>query len=118
MHANAPDLTPSVGIVKETLAIAKIIQRHNLTPKSFFQTFLGSGDMEIAYRRRYWATQTGWPSTLQILTAIRDQALDTPGGGDRWRDFILAEVMSFAVIHTPFSYYYTSCSTPCFRRVL
>lgn len=93
MQVDAPELIPSVGIVRQTLNITNIIQRANLTPKSFIQTFLASSHIELAYRRRFWTTATGWPSTMEILNSIRDQALGTEVGSDLWRSFILAEVI-------------------------
>lgn len=108
MQANAPELDPSYGIVRETIELSNQIQRRNLTPKSFLQTFLSASHIELAYRRRYWATERGWPSTLSILGSIRDLTVNTPGGGDRWRDFILSEVIG--CILSAFQHIFSSLS--------
>ncbi|KAA1107541.1 hypothetical protein PGT21_017817 [Puccinia graminis f. sp. tritici] len=61
----------------------------------FLTAFLTLDDSELAFRRRYWGTKVGWPSTCESLQAIKKQVNKTQKGKARWREFIQREVRTF-----------------------
>jgi hypothetical protein len=48
--------------------------------------------MELATRRRFWATNTGYKSTLQVVECIRDTFENSADGQGWWADLIQQEV--------------------------
>jgi hypothetical protein len=77
---------------EKLLQICRLIQDLNMTPKSFIISFLESGDSDIAYRRRFWGTQTGWHSTSEVLRVIKSVVFRTQHGATGWKEFIKEEV--------------------------
>jgi hypothetical protein len=96
------DPTPAsgntTGRLSETEKLVSIchqLQDLGMTPKRFITLFLQSQNQEIAYRRRYWGTVTGWPSTLEMIEALKTISTRTTHGISRWQSFIQREVNTF-----------------------
>ncbi|KAA1096673.1 hypothetical protein PGT21_024762 [Puccinia graminis f. sp. tritici] len=64
----------------------------NLTPKDFLIGFLRDEDIQFAIHRRFWATQTGWRTTVNVVHAIRDLVCKKNTGKKLWNDLIMSEV--------------------------
>ncbi|POW03957.1 hypothetical protein PSHT_11421 [Puccinia striiformis] len=77
--------------VRKTLDICRALNElpTKMTPKRFIQVFLTSTDSQIVYLRRIWAILKGLPSSLDVLNHVRDQILETDGGGEAWADFAI-----------------------------
>jgi hypothetical protein len=54
---------------EEVLHICRELQKMKMTPKEFSIAFLQSNDPNIAYRRRYWRTETGLKGTMEVVQA-------------------------------------------------
>jgi hypothetical protein len=63
-----------------------------MTPKQFMQRYIESGNSDIAYLRRYWAQSTGIDSTMELVSALRNEIKRTEVGRNAWSSFILQEV--------------------------
>jgi hypothetical protein len=72
-----------------------MLKKLYMTPKMFLTAFLTLDESDLAFRRRYWGTQFGWPSTYELLQAIKKQVTKTQKGKARWREFIQREVHLF-----------------------
>ncbi|KAH9812301.1 hypothetical protein DFH28DRAFT_899173 [Melampsora americana] len=83
------------SMITYTLALIKDLKAHpsEWKVKDIFQTFLVAHDEEsvLDYARRYWGSQRGWPSTLSLLTSIRNVVCKKALGKLYWKEFILAE---------------------------
>ncbi|KAA1080006.1 hypothetical protein PGTUg99_036847 [Puccinia graminis f. sp. tritici] len=54
-----------------------------MTPKQFIEAFLTAEDDAISFRRRYWGSKSGWPSTLDMIRQIKKQVNKTQKGQAR-----------------------------------
>ncbi|KAA1130849.1 hypothetical protein PGTUg99_026233 [Puccinia graminis f. sp. tritici] len=86
---------------EKLLQICRLIQDLNMTPKSFIISFLESGDSDLAYRRRFWGTQTGWHSTSEVLRAIKSVVCRTQHGATGWKEFIKEEAIEIMINQEP-----------------
>lgn len=77
-----------------TVSICEYINSLGLNSKSFIQNLLDSNVSEVASRRQFWGTQTGWNSTQNVLMSIKRRVIesDKRSGTKNWYDFILKEV--------------------------
>ncbi|KAA1075907.1 hypothetical protein PGTUg99_027181 [Puccinia graminis f. sp. tritici] len=94
--------------LKKIVHISDELCRLNLTPKEFIVGFLTREHPQLVYRRRSWATQWGWTSTMNLVESIRNLFLNTQAGSDRWTEFIQAEVRSIRILRAqspPRGYY-------------
>jgi len=94
-----PEVTVSTTNPEEasqhrTIKICDFIKKLGLTPKEFFQNLLDSSKEEIASRRQFWGTPTGWDSTANLILSIKKRAIesDRKANTQRWSDFILRQV--------------------------
>jgi hypothetical protein len=62
-----------------------------MTPKQFIHQFIESGNSDIAYLRRFWAT-SGIDSTMELMAALRNEINRTDAGRQAWYTFIRQEV--------------------------
>ncbi|KAA1121213.1 hypothetical protein PGTUg99_025333 [Puccinia graminis f. sp. tritici] len=101
--------------MKEKLdAIFNLLEQYNLSPKSFMVAFLEDDEETSAVRRRYYGTQRGWDSTVELLLAIKRLTCTQTEGRARWEEFILAQSIEIVSSQKPRSgaapngSYYTS----------
>ncbi|EFP87917.2 uncharacterized protein PGTG_13721 [Puccinia graminis f. sp. tritici CRL 75-36-700-3] len=73
----------------------------NLTPKDFLIGFLRDEDIQFAIHRRFWATQTGWRTTVNVVHAIRDLVCKKNTGKKLWNDLILSEASQIVEVQKP-----------------
>jgi hypothetical protein len=89
------DPAPSLSLAKKTLEVCPLLKTLYMTPKLFIMVFLTVEDSDTVFRRRYWGTGFGWPSTYNLLQAIKKQVTKTQKGKVRWHEFIQREVCPF-----------------------
>ncbi|EFP76803.2 uncharacterized protein PGTG_02264 [Puccinia graminis f. sp. tritici CRL 75-36-700-3] len=87
------DPAPSLSLAEKTLEVCRLLKTLYMTPKSFIMAFLNVDDSDLVFRRRYWGAQVGWPSTYELLQAIKKQVTKTQKGKARWREFIQREAV-------------------------
>lgn len=77
-----------------TLSICEYMNNLGMTSKSFLQNLLDSNVSEVASRRQFWGTKTGWNSTRNVIKSIKRLVIesDKRTGSQNWFDFILREV--------------------------
>ncbi|KAA1102285.1 hypothetical protein PGTUg99_020910 [Puccinia graminis f. sp. tritici] len=83
------NLTRTEG--QKLLHICMELQKMKMTPKEFITAFLQSNDPKIAYRRRYWRTETGLKGTMEVVQAIKMVTTSTTLGTHSWKEFISNE---------------------------
>jgi hypothetical protein len=64
----------------------------DISPKDFIIEFLTSSKNQMPERRKYWASDRGWPSTKHVLETMRDHLKSTQAGKSNWYDWIFLEV--------------------------
>lgn len=102
-NAGGPESSTSrsAGLVQNmTIKICDYIKKEtSMTPKEFIQSLLDSEVPGVSSRRQFWATQTGWPSTEQLILSIKKRVIESEkkDGTDRWSTFILNEVGLFTI---------------------
>ncbi|KAA1070445.1 hypothetical protein PGT21_012403 [Puccinia graminis f. sp. tritici] len=69
-----------------------------MTPKQFMQRYIESANSDIAYLRRYWAQSTGIDSTMELVSALRNEIKRTEVGRNAWSSFILQEAIDVASV--------------------
>jgi len=77
---------------EKIVLICSHLESLNMTPKSFIIAFLTHSNMNAAFRRRFWSTETGWNSTEQLLEAIKSVVCNHSEGAGHWKSFVLSEV--------------------------
>ncbi|KAH9823015.1 hypothetical protein DFH28DRAFT_881183 [Melampsora americana] len=86
-------ITPNM--LKITLNIVEQLKSDpsGITFKEVLQTYLLASDPTgtLNTSHRYWAGQTGWPSTLIVLKGMRGVICHKRKGQKQWKAFILAE---------------------------
>ncbi|EHS62945.1 uncharacterized protein PGTG_22743 [Puccinia graminis f. sp. tritici CRL 75-36-700-3] len=92
--------------LEKIVHISDELCRLNLTPKEFIAGFLTREHPQLVYRRRSWATQWGWTSTMNLVESIRNLFLNTQAGSDRWTEFIQAESIRILRAQSPPRGYY------------
>ncbi|KAA1099875.1 hypothetical protein PGT21_023486 [Puccinia graminis f. sp. tritici] len=104
------NITGRLSENEKLVSICHQLQDLGMTPKQFITLFLQSQNQEIAYRRRYWGTVTGWPSTLEMIEALKTISTRTTDGISRWQSFIQREAVDILISQSPPSGYYPSGS--------
>lgn len=79
-------------LTNQTIAFCDHLHLKGWNPKSFLSVLLLSKNSNLAVRRRLWASDSGWPSTLRILKAVKLQAYRSKAGVSKWEAFVLEEV--------------------------
>ncbi|KAH9813822.1 hypothetical protein DFH28DRAFT_895547 [Melampsora americana] len=89
------DFKPSARLILEAVVLLKHLKEVNLPLKDLLLTlFLGlDREDELAISRRYMSTQRGWPSTLNILMAIKKAVQKKEYGRKHWDKWILSEAL-------------------------
>jgi hypothetical protein len=54
-----------------------------MTPKQFIHQFIESGNSDIAYLHRFWAT-SGIDSTMALMATLRNEINHTDAGRQAW----------------------------------
>ena len=85
------DSTRTLDTVNTT-CVCKTLQDLKITPKEVIIEFFISKDEELASRRRFWATPTGWDSTMSLLKTIQQRFMATADGKKKWESFIEEEL--------------------------
>ncbi|PLW47893.1 hypothetical protein PCASD_04912 [Puccinia coronata f. sp. avenae] len=83
--------------VVKTISICQQLQSMKMTPKEFMECFIMSADPDIAYQRRFWATDTGVYSTIALVSKIRNRLVTNPTSCAIWQDFIQEETIKILV---------------------
>ncbi|KAA1136013.1 hypothetical protein PGTUg99_021287 [Puccinia graminis f. sp. tritici] len=90
----SPQAAPSDTLPTKIVEFCDFLKsNYNLTPKKFVVAFLTADHNTLAFRRRYWGSSTGWPSTLDLIQTIKKQVTKTQKGQDFWREFIKGEAI-------------------------
>ncbi|KAA1108512.1 hypothetical protein PGT21_014781 [Puccinia graminis f. sp. tritici] len=92
---------PRVPMNEKLDSICALMEKLNLTPKEFVVAFLERKHDNVAFRRRYWGTETGWDSTRRLIAAIKAQACSHMEGRGLWEELILSESMEIAMLQKP-----------------
>ncbi|KAA1134309.1 hypothetical protein PGTUg99_035037 [Puccinia graminis f. sp. tritici] len=92
---------PTYTEKEKLLLICRQIQALQWTPKQFITAFLGSDDSDLAYRRRFWGTETGWNSTRTLIEAIKSEVTRSRDGSLRWETFIQEEAVKIMIHQSP-----------------
>ena len=79
----------------KTLQICNNLRYLNMTPKEFMVHFLRSKNSDLAFRRRYWATKTGYEGSLNLVDCIRNRFEASSEGQGWWAQYIQKEVIVF-----------------------
>jgi hypothetical protein len=78
--------------IRDTLKICQDLKDIKMPIKEFIIHFLTSKHIELATCWCFWATNTGYESTLQVVECIRDTFENSADGQGWWADFIQQEV--------------------------
>ncbi|KAA1089281.1 hypothetical protein PGT21_012533 [Puccinia graminis f. sp. tritici] len=90
----SPEAAPRRTLATKTLEICDHLKsNYNMTPKQFIEAFLTADSDALSFRRRYWGSKDGWPSTLDIIQKIKKQVKKTQKGQARWCEFIKNEAI-------------------------
>ena len=75
----------------------KIREDHNLSPKQFFLWFLTSKEDSLVIQRKQLISESGWPSTEELLDAIRNLVDENKSerAHQNWREWILKQVIEY-----------------------
>ena len=79
-------------LMDKNLDTVKALQDLNMSPKEFMVHFLRSNNSDLAFRRRFWATKTGYKSSLTVVECVRDKFESSLEGQGWWAQFIQDEV--------------------------
>ncbi|KAA1093617.1 hypothetical protein PGTUg99_008854 [Puccinia graminis f. sp. tritici] len=86
---------------EKVLYICKELTRLKMTPKEFMMGLLTKSHTDLKYRRRTWATDYGWTSTIDLVEAIARKFDKTAESSARWAQFILAEAIRISHGQSP-----------------
>ncbi|EFP85007.2 uncharacterized protein PGTG_11176 [Puccinia graminis f. sp. tritici CRL 75-36-700-3] len=104
MASEAPNTTtraPRVTMKIKLERICTLLDELNLNPKTFMTAFLEDDDEVSAVRRRYYGTERGWESTLDLILSIKALTCLHMGGRALWHDFILSEATEIVCAQKP-----------------
>ncbi|PLW12041.1 hypothetical protein PCANC_20440 [Puccinia coronata f. sp. avenae] len=65
-------MSATSAAIRDTLKICQHLKDINMPIKEFVMLFLTGKHIELATRQRFWATSTGYESTLRLVECIRD----------------------------------------------
>jgi hypothetical protein len=85
-------MTEISAAIRDTLKICQELKDMKMPIKEFVTTFLTGKHIELATRRRFWATNTGYKSTLSLVECIRGTFEASADGQGWWEEFIQQEV--------------------------
>ncbi|PLW46030.1 hypothetical protein PCASD_03503 [Puccinia coronata f. sp. avenae] len=90
-------MSATSAAIRDTLEICQHLKDINMPIKEFVMLFLTGKHIELATRQRFWATSTGYESTLRLVECIRDTFEDSADGQGWWEDFIQSEAIRILV---------------------
>lgn len=79
---------------KKTEKVVRMLINEGHTPKEFMNTLVNCSEKIISDHRKLLNVGRGLPSTMDLVTGIRGILLETQGGREAWRHFVLDEVSS------------------------
>ncbi|PLW37733.1 hypothetical protein PCASD_11271 [Puccinia coronata f. sp. avenae] len=97
--------------IRDTLKICQDLKDIKMPIKEFIIHFLTGKHIELATCPCFWATNTGYKSTLQVVECIRDTFENSADGQGWWADFIQQEAVRILVQNN----HRMSCSTGHFQ---
>ncbi|PLW32063.1 hypothetical protein PCASD_18449 [Puccinia coronata f. sp. avenae] len=81
-------MTEISAAIRDTLKICQELKDMKMPIKEFVTTFLTGKHIELATRRHFWATNTGYKSTLSLVECIRGTFGASADGQGWWEEFI------------------------------
>ncbi|PLW31054.1 hypothetical protein PCASD_16050 [Puccinia coronata f. sp. avenae] len=90
-------MTEISAAIRDTLKICQELKDMKMPIKEFVTTFLTGKHIELATRRRFWATNTGYKSTLSLVECIWGTFEASADGQGWWEEFIQQEAIRILV---------------------
>ncbi|KAH9449919.1 hypothetical protein Pst134EA_026630 [Puccinia striiformis f. sp. tritici] len=93
--------TPGVTKKDKLDSILALLDTFNWSPKDFMLALIEDNGEEAAVKRRYYGTERGWDSTVELILSMKTLACSRIKGRQLWEDFILSQATEIVCSQKP-----------------